>query len=213
MDYTKVCTVCQEAFPATNEYFNKAKLGKYGITAKCKKCLNNYLHKYYSKNKKRYAKNRKNNKLKKSEYDKQRYEQYKDKIKVRSNQYYYANYPKVKQYWQNRYKNDLDFRITMNLRKRVRDILKSRKKYLSTIQMIGCSSTELRIHLQKQFTDGMNWENYGFYGWHIDHIIPCSSFDMTDPEQQKICFHYSNLQPLWAADNFRKSDKVLDNEQ
>ena len=67
--------------------------------------------------------------------------------------------------------------------------------------------------MENKFQDGMNWENYGFYGWHIDHIIPCSSFDMIDPEQQKICFHYSNLQPLWAADNFRKSDKVFDNEQ
>jgi DNA/RNA endonuclease G (NUC1) len=55
----------------------------------------------------------------------------------------------------------------------------------------------------------MNWENYGKNGWHIDHIIPCASFDLTDPKQQKNCFHYTNLQPLWAADNIRKSDKIL----
>ena len=82
---------------------------------------------------------------------------------------------KVKKYWNNRYKNDLDFRITMNLRKRVRSIIKSNKKYFSNIELVGCSVTELKIHLEKQFTKGMTWKNYGFYGWHIDHIIPCSS--------------------------------------
>ena len=209
MNHTKVCKVCQEAIPATAEYFNKAKLGKYGITAQCKKCKNNYSHKYYAKNKKRYAKNRINNKLQKSEYDKQRYKKHRYKIKHKSSQYYYANLVKVKQYWNNRYKNDLNFRITMNLRKRVRNIIKNQKKYFSNIELVGCSVTELKVHLEKQFTKGMTWKNYGFYGWHIDHVIPCSSFDMTDPKQQKKCFHYTNLQPLWAEDNLRKSNKIL----
>ena len=63
---------------------------------------------------------------------------------------------------------------------------------------------ELKAYLELQFTDGMTWENRG--NWHIDHIRPCASFDLTDPEQQKQCFHYTNLQPLWAADNLAKSD-------
>ena len=54
----------------------------------------------------------------------------------------------------------------------------------------------------------MTWKNYGRNGWHIDHILPCSSFDLTDPEQRRKCFHYTNLQPLWEIDNIRKSDKV-----
>jgi hypothetical protein len=54
----------------------------------------------------------------------------------------------------------------------------------------------------------MSWGNYGLHGWHVDHIIPCASFDLTDPEQQRQCFHYTNLQPLWAEDNLRKSDKL-----
>ena len=55
----------------------------------------------------------------------------------------------------------------------------------------------------------MTWQNYGD-GWHIDHIHPCAAFDLTDPEQQKACFHWSNLQPLWAIDNFRKSSFLPD---
>jgi hypothetical protein len=76
---------------------------------------------------------------------------------------------------------------------------------------LGCSSwDELKNYLEKQFTCGMNWENMG--EWHIDHIIPCSSFDLTNIEQQMKCFHYSNLQPLWAKDNLSKSNKILSKE-
>ena len=65
----------------------------------------------------------------------------------------------------------------------------------------------LKDYLQSKFENGMTWENYG--KWHIDHIRPCASFDLTDIEQQKICFNYKNLQPLWAEDNFKKSDKWI----
>jgi hypothetical protein len=71
--------------------------------------------------------------------------------------------------------------------------------------MIGCSVDACRKHIEQQFLTGMDWDNYGT--WHIDHIRPCASFDLTDPEQQKQCFHYTNLQPLWAAENLAKSDK------
>lgn len=74
--------------------------------------------------------------------------------------------------------------------------------------MLGCSKQELVEHLESQFQDGMSWENYGLHGWHIDHIIPVSSFDISEPNQLKKCFHFSNLQPLWAIDNLRKSNKL-----
>jgi hypothetical protein len=67
---------------------------------------------------------------------------------------------------------------------------------------------EFKIYLQGQFRPGMTWENYGPV-WHIDHIRPCASFDSTDPEQQKICFHWMNLQPLFAAENCAKKDKYV----
>ena len=67
----------------------------------------------------------------------------------------------------------------------------------------------LKQHLESQFKDGMSWNNHGVKGWHIDHIKPCASFDLTDPEEQKKCFHFSNLQPLWWIDNLKKKDKIL----
>jgi hypothetical protein len=63
--------------------------------------------------------------------------------------------------------------------------------------------------MESKFLPGMTWDNRGLRGWHIDHIVPCSFFDLANPEQQRKCFHYTNLQPLWAADNLRKSDKLV----
>ena len=79
------------------------------------------------------------------------------------------------------------------------------QKAKSTLELIGCSISELRAHIEAQFKPGMTWANHG--KWHIDHIRPCASFNLTDPEQQRQCFNYKNLQPLWAEENLRKSDK------
>lgn len=108
-----------------------------------------------------------------------------------------------------RRQRDLSFRIGANLSTalykafRRRGVAKS-----SLLNLLGCSIDELRSHLQRQFLPGMSWENYGYHGWHIDHIRPRSSFDLTDPDQQKQCFHYTNLQPLWGFDNFQKNSKT-----
>ena len=72
-------------------------------------------------------------------------------------------------------------------------------------ELTGADIDVVKAHLERQFVDGMTWENRG--AWHVDHIRPCASFDLTDPEQQRQCFHYTNLQPLWAEDNLAKSDR------
>lgn len=94
-----------------------------------------------------------------------------------------------------------------SMRARLWLALKGKNKTSTTLDLIGCDTEELRRHLESQFTKGMNWNNYGINGWHVDHIEPCASFDLTDEDQQKKCFHYTNLQPLWAKDNLRKSNK------
>ena len=100
--------------------------------------------------------------------------------------------------------NDPAFRLAGSLRARVRSaiVYQCGEKALHTIDLVGCSMKGLRSHLEQQFTEGMSWDNYG--KWHIDHIRPCVSFDLTDKEEQKECFHYSNLQPLWAEENMQK---------
>lgn len=111
-------------------------------------------------------------------------------------------------YMKNRGARDQDFYMRKALASRIRQALRKKcgLKSKKTMDLIGCSVQELRKHLEKQFQPGMTWENWSISGWHIDHIRPCASFDLTDPIQQAQCFHYTNLQPLWAKDNMIKKD-------
>lgn len=87
----------------------------------------------------------------------------------------------------------------------------SGQKNSSFSSLLGCDTNFLKTHLERQFSDGMTWENYGFGEgkWVVDHIVPCSLFpDLTKEWQQKSCFNWQNLQPLWWLDNLRKKDKL-----
>lgn len=101
--------------------------------------------------------------------------------------------------------------IAYKLSGRVRVAIKMQagKKAWKTKELIGCTVPELIAHIERQFQPGMTWENWGrgVNCWHLDHKRPVSSFDLTDPQQQKLCFHYTNYQPLWAIDNIRKGNK------
>jgi hypothetical protein len=101
-----------------------------------------------------------------------------------------------------------NYRIGEVMRTRIKRVLKGERKYDTTLKLLGMTLDELRRHLESKFKPGMTWENYGYKGWHIDHILPCSAFDLTDLEDQKECFHYTNLQPLWWWENLSKSNKI-----
>ena len=96
-------------------------------------------------------------------------------------------------------------RFKTNLRSRVSHALSRNSKSDSTETLVGCSMNELRDHLESQFTAGMTWDNYG--EWHVDHIKPCAMFDFSIDSHQFQCFHYTNMQPLWAIDNYKKGNK------
>lgn len=93
-------------------------------------------------------------------------------------------------------------RMGLIMRSRISMALKGNTKSGGFIELLGCPIRWLRKHLEWQFKPGMSWENYG--QWHVDHIRPCASFDLTKLEQQQECFHYTNLQPLWAVENLKK---------
>jgi hypothetical protein len=130
-----------------------------------------------------------------------------EKINERARAYKKANRENIRKYANKKYKTDLRFKLRSILSKRITIALKGTKNN-NTTTLIGCTIEEAREHIEKQFKEGMSWENHGYNGWHIDHIIPCASFDLTDPEQQKKCFHYTNLQPLWAKENMSKGSKI-----
>ena len=103
-----------------------------------------------------------------------------------------------------RYREDLGYRLRRRISGRVRMAVSKCYRSGSAIGLLGCSVEELRNHLESLFLPGMSWKNYGQFGWHIDHVRPVCTFDLTNPEQQKQCFHYTNLQPLWWSDNLSK---------
>ena len=111
----------------------------------------------------------------------------------------------VKRYFSKRQQIDYEYRVKKSLVSRYRYAIKNASNSTATtLEFLGCSIEQARLHLESQFRDGMSWDNYG--EWEIDHIRPCASFDLTDPEQQRECFHYSNLQPLWREENRLKAD-------
>lgn len=168
----------------------------------------------YQKNKtKLLRKQKQKRQLDPDEFRRQRreyYEKNKERINEHNRNHYNKNIEHYRKkhvnYNKNRRNIDIEFKITENLRRRVRSALRNNSKSQKTLELIGCTPKDLKIHLESQFTEGMSWSNYGLNGWHIDHIKPCSSFDLTDPDQQKECFHYTNLQPLWAVDNLSKGN-------
>jgi single-stranded DNA-specific DHH superfamily exonuclease len=196
-----------------------------------------YKDEWYQKNKKRIAEKQKewkksNRELylkQKKESNKRAYERNKEHIleykrqwsanniekkKESALNYYRRNKKKIREYAccysKARCKSDPEYRLRKNLRSGVRYALrKGELKSGRTLSLIGCSVAYLKTHIESQFKEGMSWDNYGLHGWHIDHIYPCAAFDLTKESEQKLCFNYSNLQPMWAEENRSKQDKII----
>lgn len=107
---------------------------------------------------------------------------------------------------------DITYRMEDSLRRRMNKALKGKATSKSAIRFLGCSIPDFRIYLESKFDTGMSWENYGRTGWHIDHIMPCAIFDLSNPEHQKRCFHFSNMQPMWARENLIKGKNVVNQQ-
>jgi len=133
------------------------------------------------------------------------YNENKDRLKIKDSKYYQLNKNKINKKRRERIRNNPDVKIVYNLRRRIHHVVKDGYKSRQTLKLLGCTLEVFMKYLESQFQPGMSFENYG--KWHIDHIKPCSSFDLTDATQQSKCFHYTNLQPLWAVDNLKKGAK------
>ena len=236
----KKCTICNEEKDLTEYYKGHGK---------CKKCFikkvlekdtdekrikrnkwridNDYNKKYYALNKEQEKLRKIENKESIKERNRKYYLANKEKFRLQKKQYCINNKDKVRKAnklyainnrdklnklqrkFRIKNKDNLLYKIRLTLKSRVRAFLKSKNltKNSSTFTMVGMSSIEFKAYLEKQFKDGMSWENYGYRGWHIDHIIPISSAN-NEEELIKLC-HYTNLQPLWAVDNFKKGSKII----
>jgi hypothetical protein len=131
---------------------------------------------------------------------------HKDKLNAQCRKYSKIHKKQRNEYERSRRSIDINYKLRGILSTRIWSVLKGKNKSSRTMKLVGCTVNFLKQFLQKQFKSGMSWSNYG--KWHIDHIKPCASFDLSKPSEQRECFNYTNLQPLWAEDNLRKSDKI-----
>jgi len=219
----KICSKCK--IEKLFIEFSKIKNCKYGINSICKCCTNEYSRNVYNKNKEIIQKahkeynniNKEKLKVQKKKYRiknqdiikevrKKYLNNNRDKIKNQHKEYFIKNKEDIYKYRKNRRILNLNCKILDVLRSRLYKVIKTQcgTKNKRTLELLGCSVEFFKEHLEKQFKDGMTWENHSYYGWHIDHIRPCASFDLGDPRQQEACFHYTNMQPLWWDENFKK---------
>ncbi len=177
----RICNKCKEEKDFCEFY--KSKQSKDGLYPSCKSCQ-----------KKRVIDYMKNNLEKVKKWKKTSNKKFKEKNPLYS-----------KNYLRKRKNLDPIFKLSINMRVRLIQFLKTKKviKKNRTFKIIGCNPFELKLFLEKKFIDGMSWENHG--KWHIDHIIPLSS-GKTEEEIYKLC-HYTNLQPLWSEENMKKGSK------
>jgi len=177
-----------------------------------KEHIKEYKKIYYRNNsteiKERSIKNRINNIEKRLISEKKYREKNHEKILERKKKYRESNTEKIIERRRNHYeKNKIKINKQLKDRRNVDCFLNSKNliKKGKTFDIVGCTPIELKEHIENQFTEGMTWNNYGFYGWHIDHKIPLDS-GKTEEEIYGLC-RYTNLQPMWWLDNFKKGKK------
>lgn len=203
IDGKKKCGRCGEA-KEVEENFTQSSRNPTGFSTRCKACDSEFYEaqkvdplfvERHREGARRWNKNPKNKEartISKAKSDK------KNRLKIRAR-------------WNSRMKTDIQFRLSVQLRVRLADAMrrliqgKKPREHTSAVRDLGCSIPELMTHLEAKFTDGMTWKNYG--EWHIDHVKALANFDLRDQEQVKVACHFSNLQPLWAADNIAKGDR------
>ena len=129
---------------------------------------------------------------------------------MRNKQWRGENKEHLKEYRYKRSQNDIQYRLAKNLRTRLYRYVNGDRKPGSAVKDLGCTVDELKDHLESQWEEGMTWDNWTIDGWHIDHIKPLVSFDLTDRKQFLEACHYTNLAPLWSEDNQAKQAKMPD---
>lgn len=215
----KICPNCHKEFQTKSKRQKKCRNNCLPITDLIREHI--YLKEHPEINKKDYRKD------KKKKYDKEyRKNYYKNNLDLYRRHREAAKDQRLKytkeqliefrakkrEYIKNRMSTDIDYRLKNRLLSSMHQVLSGEKKRIRFIDLLGCSIEDFRKYMEMQFTKDMTWNNWGQFGWHVDHIIPVSSFNFTKEEDQRKCFHYTNLQPLWWKDNILKSNKIIEKQ-
>jgi len=220
-DGHKICAKCRRELPSTVYYFTKSTNIKSGVGSYCKECLGYTFGIHHNVNIKQPTDGSfictkclthyptikghfHRDSSKKSGYR----TICKNCYKERANLTMDSRREYKREYEKNRKKTDVHYKIRAVLTGRIRDAVKNGKKCANTMKLVGCSLDYYKFWIESQFKDGMNWDEFMKGNIHIDHIKECQEFDLSDPDQQRICFHYTNTQPMWKIDNIKKGQKT-----
>jgi hypothetical protein len=191
---------------AQRERINALKRAAYNDNSKATKIA------YYERNRERILEQKREYYLRKKEVINNYRERNKSKISAQNSRWHSKNRERVRErkreYNRRRYKNPQN-RIESSIRRRIGKLLRGTLKPDHSEALLGCSFEEFMNYIAAKFKPGMSMENYG-RKWHIDHIMPCSAFDMRDEEQARRCFHFTNMRPMWAKANMRKGSKITE---
>ena len=184
----KVCTKCGVQKPLEGFYYRKDS-NKYRND--CKECLKKGVKRRY-------------NHIEKKKYNKKYYKNNRTKCLANALLYQKENRAKINLQRNQRYNEDMKYRLLINLRTRMKDVMKGKKKCTTTIKLLGNTIEYVYAFLESQMSDTMTFDTI-----HIDHMMPLKSFDLTKPEEQRKACHYTNLQPLFPTENLSKGAKII----
>lgn len=204
---SKICSKCN--LERDISLFLGHKLGSPYYRSDCKICRSEAWQIYRLENREKIlAKSRSyhsKNQEKINEKNRQFRIKNKERLSIKNREYRIKGRARIAAWHRNRRKTNLEFKILCNLRNRAYCALKGFSKSAKTLELLGCSVEFLRKHLESQFEPKMSWDNYGLNGWSVDHIAACATFDLSKEEEQKKCFHYSNLAPRWTTTGIAQS--------
>jgi len=198
-DGTKKCSACDKVLTLDNCVKNRPM---------CKDCYKAKTNDYKKNNKEKVSQSHKEyhqaNKEKIAEYYKGHYKENKDTYLKNNQKWRSENREHIRKKENERLRTDFSFRLRKNCRTRIYQALKGiRGKTHHSIEYVDCDVEFLKKWLEYNFEDGMTFDNYGPY-WHVDHVIPCAKFDLTDPNEIAHCFHWVNLKPMKGSENMSK---------
>lgn len=175
----------------------------------CKDCYNVKCNEYKKNNKAKVQENHKEyyekNKETIAEYYKDHYKENKDTYMANNRKWRQENRETINEKANERFRTNSTARLIKNARTRISKALKGQS--IRSIKLIDCNIQFLKDWLQSNFNENMTLENYGTY-WHMDHVIPCSHFDLTNEDEIRDCFRWTNLQPMLASENICKQDTL-----
>lgn len=207
--HTDRCSKCAQI--KTRDEFGPAKNNRTGLHSHCRQCLKQAARELYNtdhgrETKRKYRQSNHGHKVRREWQQSDRGQALTKKH--RQTDHYKERRNKLSK---ERWTTDPKYKMSSILRRRLNHALHHAKhgkalKHSHTLDILGCSMDFFMQYIEQQFQPGMTWQNHG--QWHIDHRVPCATFDLIDPAQQKTCFHFSNMQPLWAEDNLKKGCRL-----